>query len=185
MPLVADALHRPTFADWFWWAVMTAASGVLGIVLYVLFQGEMQGFSAFWSCAPLVAAYFGCPLTTHTKLLFAPLAMPAVLAPAVLITPMFLLEPQLAARGYIFQHPPASAMGSVSPGFWSSLTGIVGLRDDRRIAQLRTLRGLTVDPLSASRVRGCQLLVGSVRSDPSALSSDDLDRVIACAIAAQ
>ncbi len=87
---------------------MTAVSGVLGLVLYVLLQGELQGFSVLWSCAPLAAAYFGCPLTTHTKLLFMPVATPAVFAPAFLAMPFYLLEPRLAAEGYAFQYDPAA-----------------------------------------------------------------------------
>lgn len=175
MPIVAEDLHRPTFADWFWWAVMTAASGVLGLVLYVLLQGEMQGFSVLWSCAPLAAAYFGCPLRTHTKLLFAPVAAPAVFAPAVLVVPFYLLEPQLAAEGYILQRP-------VPRGLFD---GFALLGDRGRVQRVRELESLRADPAAASRLRGCELLVGSVRANPGALASADLERIMICARASR
>lgn len=185
MPIVAEDLHRPSFADWFWWAVMTAASGVLGLVLYVLLQGEMQGFSVLWSCAPLAASYFGCPLRTHTKLLFAPVAAPAVFAPAVLVVPFYLLEPQLAAEGYALQHPAPRTLWSGSLGPRGLLDGFALLGDRGRVQRVRELEALRADPAAASRLRGCELLVGSVRANPGALASADLERIIVCARASR
>lgn len=180
MPILAGDLYRPTFADWFWWAVMTAASGVLGIVLYVMLSAELHGFSVLWSCAPLVAAYFGCPLRTHTKVLYAPLAAPVVFAPAFLIMPLYLLEPQFAARGYaIHWNTPTRA-----PSGFASLRELFdfsSLGDGERLERVRTLKALRADPAAAARVRGCELLVGSVRTEPGALATADLDRIIVCA----
>ncbi len=155
--------RQASFADWYWWTIMTALAAALAIVLYVVLRAEQRGFSPLWVGLPLVVAYCGAPLSPERKARWAVFGIPALSAPAVLLT---------------FAVFTASPMGDAVSDL-SALPRMLFLSRDEAVAE-DALRALRADPATAGRVRACEMVLTPVNGAASAV---DRSRLYECATA--
>lgn len=140
-------IRQPSFADWYWWTIMTALGAVLGIVLYVVLQAEARGYSVVWVGLPLVVAYLGAPLDGWSKARYAPVALPALVLPTILVMPFYFV----------------SAPITLSFAALSDLSARIGWIDPAEAQAAREIEAYRADPALAMRVRACERVVAPVQ----------------------